>query len=72
MYKGCLLYFGRAQKQIFVIENRFIFQIFPINIRTLLNAFVPIVEALLPLLLIHFFLSDWQIVWDPTQQSTNV
>ena len=50
--EGCLLYFGiREQKQILIIENRFIvFQYIPhLDPMALLHAFEPIVEALLPL-----------------------
>ena len=52
LYAGCLLYIGiREQKQILIIENRFIvFQnIIPIKISRILHAFELIVEALLPL-----------------------
>ena len=51
LYEGCLLYLGiREQKQILIIENRFLFfKIFPIKIYTILDAFEPIVEALLSL-----------------------
>ena len=51
LYEDCLLYFGiREQKQILIIENCLLFfKIFPIKIYTLLHAFEPIVEALLPL-----------------------
>ena len=56
-YEDCLLYFGiREQKQILIIENRFIvFQNMTVKIYTLLHEFEPIVEALLSLWLIEFF-----------------
>ena len=49
-YEGCLLYFRiKEQKQLLIIENRFIvFQNIP-HLDTLLHAFEPIVAALLPL-----------------------